>query len=97
MHCGDPGDVQHAEKSGGYFYGDWVTYQCHTGYEMTSGDPVLHCGVTFVWSGIRPNCTSIFCFSFKYTVNDIGQFLKYKYTDKIQIYIKTILMNNFIY
>ena len=56
--CGDPGDGLNADKYGGYFYEDWVTYQCHTGYEMTSGDPVLHCRVTGSWSGVRPNCTS---------------------------------------
>ena len=58
IHCGDPGNASRADKSGGYFYGDWVTYECHTGYEMTSGDPVLYCRVTGIWSGIRPTCSS---------------------------------------
>ena len=58
IECADPYDVANADKSGGHFYGDSVTYQCHTGYQMTSGDSVLHCGVTGFWSGTKPTCSS---------------------------------------
>ncbi len=43
-------------------YGSVLTYTCHTGYEMTSGDSSLLCNITDdyggEWIGSYPICTS---------------------------------------
>ena len=58
LTCGDPGDVSGATKSGGYEFGDVVTYNCNPGYQLTSGDTRLQCQANQQWSGVKPICTS---------------------------------------
>lgn len=37
--------------------GDSVTYQCDTGYNLTSGDLTLTCGTGGSWIGTTPVCS----------------------------------------
>ena len=58
LSCGNPGEVTGATKSGGYEFGDIVTYNCSSGYQLTSGDASLQCQENQLWSGIKPTCES---------------------------------------
>ena len=58
MFCGDPGDINHATKTGSnYYHGGNVTYTCDIGYNITSGDETRTCNGT--WTGSQPVCSSM--------------------------------------
>ncbi|XP_035675655.1 sushi, von Willebrand factor type A, EGF and pentraxin domain-containing protein 1-like [Branchiostoma floridae] len=46
--------------SGTNFYGDQVTFTCHSGYEI-SGSAVLTCQMNQQWNGTQPTCERIHC------------------------------------
>ncbi|XP_066268442.1 CUB and sushi domain-containing protein 2-like [Branchiostoma lanceolatum] len=48
--------------TGGYFYGDQVTFSCDIGFELTNSD-VRICGDNGVWSGVQPTCDIVDCAS----------------------------------
>ena len=58
LSCGNPGEVTGATKSGGYEFGDIVTYNCSPGYQLTSGDTSLQCQANQQWLGSKPTCKS---------------------------------------
>ena len=46
--CGHPGDIADGSVAGGFLFNDTVTYNCHSGFSITSGDSHLTCQANFV-------------------------------------------------
>ena len=60
VSCGDPGHIDNGNKRGGYLFGDTVTYTCHDGYNMTSGNRKLVCEADGRWRGMKPHCSRMY-------------------------------------
>ncbi|XP_070558431.1 sushi, von Willebrand factor type A, EGF and pentraxin domain-containing protein 1-like [Ptychodera flava] len=60
IDCGDPGDVENAERTGNEFmYNQAVTFQCHEGYHM-NGSNIITCGLDGAWTE-KPQCLQVDC------------------------------------
>ena len=62
ISCGHPGDVPHSDRSGGFLFGDVVTYICHTGHHISSGNASRTCQASELWTGDSPICSSETCY-----------------------------------
>ena len=62
VSCGDPGDIDNGNKTGGYLFSDTVTYTCHDGYNMTSGNSKLVCEADGRWHGMKPHCSGLYIY-----------------------------------
>ncbi len=52
-----PSDVPNADVSGSDLsYQGQLSYTCHTGYELTSGNLSRTCQVDHTWTGTPPVC-----------------------------------------
>ena len=60
IDCGHPGDIADGSVAGGFLFNDTVTYNCHSGFSITSGDSHLTCQADGTWIGIKPTCSSKF-------------------------------------
>ncbi|XP_078664783.1 sushi, von Willebrand factor type A, EGF and pentraxin domain-containing protein 1-like [Branchiostoma floridae x Branchiostoma belcheri] len=58
--CTPLGAPANGNLTGGFFYGDQVTFSCDTGFELTNND-VRVCGDNGVWSGVQPTCDVVEC------------------------------------
>ncbi|CAH1248684.1 CSMD1 [Branchiostoma lanceolatum] len=48
------------DMTGGYFYGDQVTFSCAIGFQLNNSD-VRVCGDNGIWSGEQPTCEDVEC------------------------------------
>ena len=58
ISCGHPGDVIHCDRTGEFLFGDKVTYTCHTGHHISSGNASRICQASGLWTGDSPICSS---------------------------------------
>ena len=58
ISCGNPEDVPHSNRTGGVLFGDMVTYTCHPGYHISSGNASRTCQASGIWTGDSPICSS---------------------------------------
>ncbi|XP_063042299.1 sushi, von Willebrand factor type A, EGF and pentraxin domain-containing protein 1 isoform X3 [Engraulis encrasicolus] len=63
LTCDPPPDIKHGYYKGSAFYvGSKVTYTCHDGYELTTGEPVWTCTKYGKWDKARtPRCSPVQC------------------------------------